>query len=392
MDFGQVLVTDKLAWEIFGAAALEKLLFMGHPSDQEPRRRAGIAGQRALSLIVLFDRLLIHEFGKGTLRLPDLEKEGIVEIIPADQPPAGVPPLPTTWRKGKLGPRGRPPRGLLRSLSLVQQFRPLVTNRLLTGSNEFVTVVAKALGLSRRALIDTFLDYAIAYVQGDEPIIRGHVFNEVLPKDFLNEITEELFDFSAGGEKLGPTNAILVLAIVFAEEIAIIQELSAKHNVGVATEHYGRAFRSEPALKGRQLDAICAANRFLILRAAFADGGPCMPRIDGIKHALLLRKNPYLKAMREQLRVFHSGLTVGDPIAILEAKREIQKARRALKRRSGWDKALTWLTYMCVPVGVAEILRGDPPIVGTAVSIIHAAGTAAARRVKKKNEWALFGT
>ena len=117
-----------------------------------------------------------------------------------------------------------------------------------------------------------------------------------------------------------------------------------------------------------------------------------MPRIDGIKHALLLRKNPYLKAMREQLRVFHSGLTVGDPIAILEAKREIQKARRALKRRSGWDKALTWLTYMCVPVGVAEILRGDPPIVGTAVSIIHAAGTAAARRVKKKNEWALFGT
>src|ERR1035441_444120 len=154
MDFGKVLVTDRLAWDIFGAAALEKFLFLGDPSELAPQRRAGMARQRALSLIVLFDRLLIHEFGKGAFRLPDLEKDGIVEIIPADQPSVAVPPLETTWRKGELGSRGRPPKGLLRSLSLVQQFRPLVTNRLLTGSNEFVSIVAEALGLSRRALID----------------------------------------------------------------------------------------------------------------------------------------------------------------------------------------------------------------------------------------------
>jgi hypothetical protein len=159
-----------------------------------------MAGQRALSLIVLFDRLLIHEFGEGTFRLPDLEKEGIVEIVPADQPPAGVPPLSTTWKKGELDSRGRPPKALLRSLSLVQQFRPLVT--------------------------------------------------------------------------------------IFADEIAVIRGLSTKYNVGVATEHYGKAFRAGAALKGRQLDAICAANRFLILRAAFADGGLRIPRIDSIKEPL----------------------------------------------------------------------------------------------------------
>jgi hypothetical protein len=282
---------------------------------------------------------------------------------------------------------------LLQSLSLVQEFRPLVTNRLLTVSNEFVSIVAGKLGVSRRALIDTFLDYAIAYAQGHDVIVREHVFNELLPKGLLGEITDELFYFSAKGEHyLSPTNAILVLAIVFAKEIAVIRELSTKHNVGVATEHYGRAFRSEPALQGKQLDAICAANRFLILRAAFADGGPGMPRIDGVRHALLLRSDPNLKAVREQLRVFHGGLRVGDPIAILEATREIQRARRALKLRAGWDKALAWLTYMSVPVGVAEVLAGSPPIVGTAVSIVGAAGTAAARRVEKKNQWALFGT
>jgi hypothetical protein len=45
-------------------------------------------------------------------RLPDLEKEGIVEIIPAHQP-LGVQPISTKWKRGKLGSRGRPPKALL---------------------------------------------------------------------------------------------------------------------------------------------------------------------------------------------------------------------------------------------------------------------------------------
>ena len=68
-----------------------------------------------------------------------------------------------------------------------------------------------------------------------------------------------------------------MFAIAFAEEIAIIQELSTKHEVGVATEYYGRAFRSDAALLGSQLDAICAAKFVPILRAAFADREPYLP-------------------------------------------------------------------------------------------------------------------
>ena len=391
MDFSRVLVTDRLAWEIFGAAAREKLLFVQKPNDQHPRTRPGTAGQRALSLLILFDRLVIHDFGPGTFRLPDLEKEGIVEIVPADQLPDNLPALNTKWRKGRLGSRGRPPKQLLQSLSLVQQFRPLVINRLLKSRSTFDSFIAEAIGVSRRKYINMFLDYALAYAQGDEATIRDHVLTKVLPHEILHDLSEELFDFKARGDHLSAPNALLLGAIVFAEEIAVIQSLSTQLGLGVATDHYGEEFRSEPALRRKQLDAVTAAHQFLILRAAFADEGRFMPRIEGINHALSLRRDPHLKAVREQLKLFHSGLMLGDRSAVLEARHEIQQARQVLEHRSGWDRALRWLAYFSVPVGIAESLIWSLPIAGTALAVIGAAGAATARRIETKNEWVLFG-
>jgi hypothetical protein len=197
MDFKRVLVTDRLAWELFGAAAREKLLFVRDASEQEPQTRPGLARQRALSLIVLFDRLSVPDPGQNPFRLPDLEKEGIVEIIPVDHSSVAVHPLGTKWRKGKLGLRSRPPKNLLQGLSLVQQFRPLVINRILTVRVEYVIGLSKLLGLSRRAFLETFFDYAIAYAQGDEDAVREHSFTRNFPKNLLKEMSEELFDFSA---------------------------------------------------------------------------------------------------------------------------------------------------------------------------------------------------
>jgi hypothetical protein len=323
MDFSRVLVTDRLAWEIFGVAAREKLLFVQSPGEQPPRARRGTAGQRALSLLVLFDRLLIHDYGPGTFRLPDLEKEGIVEVIPAHEVPPNVPALNTQWKKGHLGSRRKPPEALLWSLSLIQQFRPLVINRLLKAKVEFDSLMSDVLGISRRKYVEAFLDYALAYAQEHEAAVRGHLLAQALPEDFLNEMSEELFDFAARRDVVSAPNATLTGAIAFADEIAVIQSLSATLGLGVATEYYGETFRAEPALKGKELDAVAAANQFLILRAAFADEGRFMPRIEGIQQALLLRKDPHLKAVREQLKLFHSGLTAGDRNAVLEARREI---------------------------------------------------------------------
>jgi hypothetical protein len=391
MDFSRVLVTDGLAWELFAAAARERLLFVRDPDEQKPRTGHGNARQRVLSLLVLFDRLVIHELGAATFRLPDLEKDGIVEVIPGGQPLGDAPALRTKWRKGRLALRERPPKNLLQSLVLIQQFRPLVLNRLLKPKGDFDSLMAGVLKVSRRKYLDLLIDYAMAYAQGDEVLLRDHTFTQTLCEDHLRAMMGDLFDYAARGNSLSQVNAILLVAAVFAEEIASIQNLSTKLGLGVATEYYGEKFRSEPALREKELDAITAANHFLILRAALADEGRFMPRIEGIKHALLLRKDPYLQAVREQLKLFHSGLTAGDRNAVVEARREIQKARRRVAHRSGWDRALRYLAYLSVPVGIAESLMWNIPI-GTSLSIIGAAGAAASRRIEKRDEWVLFGS
>jgi hypothetical protein len=386
-------VTDRLAWEILSAAEREKLLFVRDSSEPRPQAQLQSVGQRALSLLVLFDRLAIHELGDGNFRLPDLESEGIVEIVTASQPTDKIRALETKKRKVRMGPCRRLSKMHLEALSRLQQFRPLVINRLDSVENKFFAALANGLRVSKRRCLELFLDYAVAYVQGDGAALRTHLFSKVLPKDLLRDVRKELFDFSARGEDyLGPDNEVLVMGMIFANEIAIIQELSARLKLGVATEHYGERFRSDLALRGQQLDAVAAANRFLILRAAFADEGGFMPRINGIRHALSLRKDPHLKAVREQLRIFHGGLTTGDRLAIIEARREIQKARKRLESRVGWDKALRWLAYLSVPVGIVEILNGSPPIVGTSLSAVGAGGIAKSRQVERNNEWVLFGT
>jgi hypothetical protein len=385
MDFQRVLVTDKLAWEIFGAAAREQLLFTNKPEEHSFRRRPGASAQRALSLLVLFDRLVIHDFGEGTLRIPDLEKEGIVEVLPGDWKPGKMTALGTKWKKGRLGSRGRPPKSLLQSLALVQQFRPLVINRLLTGKIDFIDMLSDALRVSRRRSVELFLDYSIAYIQGDRTAVRSHVLNRILGRS----LKEQLFAFS---DPLNSMNAILLFAVVFAEEIAVIQDLASKTGLPVATEHYQERFLADPALTGKQVDALSLVNRFMILRAAFVEEGRFLPPIDSLKHALKLRKDPHLRAVRSQLQAFHYGVTAGDRQGVTEARSQIQKAIKKLKGKTGWDKTLRWLAYASVPAGIAEGLLWGTPVVGTSISVIGAAGAAASRRTEKKNEWVLFGT
>jgi len=385
MDFRRVLVTDRLAWEIFGAAARDQLLFVKTPGEQIFRRTFGTAMQRALSLIVLFDRLVIHDFGEGAFRLPDLESEGVVEILPADWKPGTTIGLRTEWRKGRLGSRGRPPKSLLQSLSLVQEFRPLVINRLLTGRIDFVDSLSDALRKSRRKSIELFLDYSTAYIQGNEAAVRGHILDRVLG----NNLKEQLFAFS---DPLCSMNAILLFAVVFAEEIAVIEELASKTGLPVATEHYQERFLSERAIKGKELNALVLANRLLILRTAFANEGRFLPPINSIRHALQLRKDPYLSAVRSQLQAFHGGITAGDRQAITEARKEIQRATKKLNRKVGWDRTLRWLAYASVPAGIAESLLWGGPILGTSLSVLGAAGAAVSRRAQKRHEWVLFGT
>jgi hypothetical protein len=393
MDFGGVLVTDHLAYELFRAAHREKLLFSQNLHSEDFENLSGrdpTVLRRALSLLVLFDRVVIHDLSPA-FRLPDLEKDGIVEVVPSPNQTIEVVPLPTRWKMGPLANRGRPPKELLRSLSLIQQLRPFVVNRVSVAVRDlqFFSALASGIGVSRKQLVELFLDYVIAVVQGDAATLREHVFTSALPRKFLRDMTSGLFQM--GDPSSGP-DTVIIFAILAAQQIAEIQAVSARVGLGVATHHYGGVFRSESALSGDKLDAVSAAGGFLTLRAAFAEEGGFWPRIDTIKDALALRRDPRLQNVRAQLALLHGGLTTGDRDAIAEARREIRKARQRLQRRAGWDRALRWVAYLSVPVGVAEVLSGTPPIIGTSIAVIGAAGTAKSRKVERDNEWVLFGT
>ena len=80
-DFTRALLTDKIAWELFGLAARERMLYSSDAEESTPTPKHGAVSQRALSFLVLFDNVIIHDFSHGAFRIPDLEGEGILQVI-----------------------------------------------------------------------------------------------------------------------------------------------------------------------------------------------------------------------------------------------------------------------------------------------------------------------
>ena len=157
--------------------------------------------------------MVIHNYAKDEhCRIPDLEKQGFVEIVSADWRPRGR-PLKTQWQPTKHDKRAPPPKQLLQSLVLVRRHLPLIVNRLISKrALYFIDILADWIGVSRRRAAEMFIDYAILYAQGDPAAVRAHPLDDVLAPD----LKSQLFDFSDES----PMNMTLVMAIVFAEEIA----------------------------------------------------------------------------------------------------------------------------------------------------------------------------
>ena len=181
-----------------------------------------------------------------------------------------------------------------------------------------------------------------------------------------------------------------VFAIAFADEIRIIQELSEELGVGVATEHYRSKYTSRPPA----LDPRSAADHFAVLRAAIAKDRGGLPRIRDIRHALALRRDPNLRLLRAMLVEFHvefhKVVKVGDANLVASARREVARAKRAIARREKWQRGLDWVTYLALPVGIAEVLIGAPPIADTSLSMLGATGAPAVSRAKRRHGWVLF--
>jgi hypothetical protein len=389
-DFSRVLLADSLAWHIFSAAAQEHLLFTRPGEAEAPRAHSSSARQRALALLVLFDKVLVHEFGEGTFRLPDLENDGIVEVIAACEPLSDVRPVRSSWRRGPLSRRGKPPRSLLQTVRIIEEEKPLVVERVVKAPSEFDREVAHALGVTRRAFIEALLDYALALVKGDTATMEQSMLH-ALPKDFLDEITNEMFAFDVRHDIVSPVNSTLFGFLLAALQIRIGQDLSTRFGVGIASHDYGERLQGASPRNRQRIPPTAAADSFLILRTALAEERGVLPHIEGIRHALALRQDPNLKALKEHLRHLNASLQNGKPDDLVRARQEVSRARKVLQRKRNWDRALNWLTYLSVPVAVAETLVGGLPVVSMTVTVLGASGVVLSQRTQKANEWVLFG-
>lgn len=142
----------------------------------------------------------------------------------------------------------------------------------------------------------------------------------------------------------------------------------------------------------RPLGACCsgATKHFVVLRAALAEDRGVLPHIRDIHHALALRRDPALRSLRKMLAEFHASVQRGDADLLVAARREVAKAKRAMARRRKWQHGMDWLSYLSVPVAVAEAVTGIPPIAGVSLGILGATGTAVSSRVSRRHEWVMF--
>lgn len=100
VSFEKVLITNGVAWTLFGIAQQEGLLYTRDGEGFTGRRPSRKDRQAALSLMILFDKLVVHDLSPspGTFRFPDLERDGVLEIVAGSEPTARVPPLKSSLR------------------------------------------------------------------------------------------------------------------------------------------------------------------------------------------------------------------------------------------------------------------------------------------------------
>jgi hypothetical protein len=384
VDFNKVILADGEREGLIGQASIEGLLAKGYDENLENHYRQSQYKQESLSLLVLFEKILVAT-RHTSLHIPNLEDNNIIEFIP--------------YELGSFAPAQR--------LEKTVQTRPFVLNKLML-SNEtkdlFWIYLSELVGIPRRVLYNAAIDYFLATYRNDERGMQENLLSKVLPplseefpeafpNDLLKEMQKDLLSsVSPSEDRISHAKALYLEAIVAAHDVEAYQNLSEKYNAGVATQELTGASPEWTFISDAGQEISNSTNTFYLLRCALHEEGLYFPRIDSIEHALKLRKDPNLMAFREQLALFQSYLTRGDKEAAMMLRKEVSKAKLRLKQTSQWDKTLRLVTYFSLPANLVESLVVGVPIIGTTLSVFSAAATMAVEKVKRKNQWVLFGS
>lgn len=384
ITFDKVIVSDTIMENLIGQASKEGLLAVGaDPQLEELSRRRSNNTQDLLALLVLFDHLLAPDFS-NSFHIPKLEDAGLITFLPAESIPHQI---------ATLQPDAKPEQtatAFKESLDLAETLRPLVLNRVISDFelNTLWSKLAQYLQTTEYEVCSAAMDYIKAFYY-DSRMPEDNLLVRELPKDIRQTIDDDLGGQHAG--LLGPAQLLFSSIILATHQILKLHDLTEQYEAGIATRKYTGLNADFVSADISRQDPLYLSRGFHLLRCALHEEMSYFPRVDSIEHALYLRKDPNLQSFKEQIRLFHQHLALGDAEATAKLAVEIRSAKRTLARTTTLSAALNWATYISLPVGIVESFLLGAPIVSLPLSILSIATTAGVERAKHKNEWVLFG-
>jgi hypothetical protein len=372
MSEQRIMLADNLGSALLSQAAREGLARLDAEENSSLRRYGPGITQDALSLLLLADEVILPRPIGNTSDIPFLTDSGIMKIHDYDLE------RPTESGKDPLG----------ESLKDYECVRPFVLSSVLTmqaSDRERDAKYASSLGLSRKRFYDFLIQYGAAFYAND-PDRSSLALASVLPPRALQIIDGVL-------EKRTYDNPIMfvIMAALFSIlHFTALLDLSMKLNASVASADYGRIgrawFKTTPVAS-----AEGQTRGVSILRTAIRESGGHFPVIDGIRQAVQLRQDPYLKSLRRYLRDFQAVLAKGDAAAAREAAEDVADAQAALRRARAWGKSLRWIEFAALTAEVADHLFGGTGLLGIVLGLYSVAGTFAKDWSERHHGWVLFG-
>jgi len=384
VDFKNVIASDYVAMALLKQASKEKMFeYKGPPKFIRLPHSAKIM-QKSLSLLILFDRIIIPDY-IGDIHIPAIEDNGLVKFISDDQC-FKIANSQSSLSQCQSGFSG-----------VIEKALPVKTMilnklvRLFKDQNEFWEILSKGTRLGKYRLYEAVFDYFFAYYHEDQDGLKKNILNKMIPNYALKMIRRSLSRDFIDPDKMDPTEILLGEIMLISLQIRALQGMSVKYNAGIATKLYTGLAKGETSINKVKHGFIDPTRGFSLLRTAIHEEGRFFPRIDSIKHALMLRKDPNLRAFKEQICLFQEYLSKGDIEATIRLRYEIRKAKCILERTRSWQLALKWTTYLSLPINIVELFVLGTSTIGLPITLFSVMGSWVANKTKRENQWVLFG-
>ena len=316
--------------------------------------------------------------------MPELEDRDVVRRL------VGIFPIGRAFvASGTNWYEKRDPEVFVDALDKVAIYRPYVIRYLAKNPNPWVSKIASTGLVSTKDVVAAIVDYAHAFYRRDDDALARNFFS-YLGNDFVTSLNQDLTR-QQPRDGLNYFDEVLFGAIWWADQLDEYRLMSQQAAAPVAGARLPSGLASRMRLEPGLQQASKAAASFAVLRVALSEEGFFFPRIDGIRHALSLRKNPNIRSFRRRVGELHEVLQKDDPTAILEARKEVVLANKKLNKASSWRRSAKWAAYAAVPVSLLETATIGMPALSLGLSGVSLLSQKASESLFERNRWILVG-